>query len=91
MTGTDNMKTEDFKYGDVVARMWNKEWRLTPERFVVTAFVDGKHCSFSFIADDGTLIHYPGSYLHVRDKDWIKVGEWDFENNKEVEDEEKEG
>ena len=77
---------DEFKYGDIVARLWTRDWMLTPKKFVVTSFVDDQYCSFSTIAKDGTLHHYPGSNLHVRDDNWIKIGEWDFENNKEKDD-----
>lgn len=73
---------DEFHRGDIVAHFFESVGGH-PAKFVVTAFDGHGGCVIDKISSRGEILEW-GRMMYPNDHSYVKVGTWDFENNKEV-------
>lgn len=77
------MKAE-FEIGDVVVHFCESVGGR-PAKFVITAFDSDGGCALDLVSSKGELLGW-GRMMYPGDPSYAKVGRWDFELQREVDD-----
>ena len=70
---------DSFKYGDVLVEVGK------PDKWVVVAFTSNGQAAIDMVYQNSELLAW-GRCI-IPEDEFIKVGTWDFENGREIEDE----